>query len=139
MMSRSRFLNVLLGLVLFAPNLGQASADLSTISKEQYTASIKLDGTCYAGKTCRATVTLATKGDYRMHKPLVFKTAEKPPAELAIRQIVNGKSSDTTGTVSIEFTASKSTKLGGTLSVDVDKGSNCLMEKIDLELDVEAK
>jgi hypothetical protein len=114
---------------------------------ESYTLEIKPVGTYAVGKEGTVDVVLTTKAPYHVNDayPYKFRAPEVAaegvtyPKPLLTR--ADGKFDEKTGTFHVPFVVSKAgkTKVGGTFSLSVCSTSNCLMEKVDLEVDVDVK
>lgn len=114
---------------------------------ESYTAEIKTLGTYAAGKEGVVEIVLTAKSPYHVNDkyPHKFVTPEQAPAGVTYPKPklanADGKFSETTATFQLPFVASKAGKysIGGKLSLSVCSASNCLMEKLDLDVDVDVK
>ncbi len=115
--------------------------------KDAFTAELKAPATCAAGKECKAEVSLKAKGTFHINDkyPLKFKVGEPPlPGVSYSKPIVkreDGAFGEKEGTLPVAFTVAKAgkTKVTGTFSFSVCSASQCQMEKVDLEVDVDVK
>jgi hypothetical protein len=122
-------------------------AGAAKLDKDQYTVEMKTSGACSAGKECKAEITLAAKGDFHVNDkyPLKFKAADPAPEGLTFTKAVvkreDGKFEEKKGSLPVAFTVAKAgkVKVGGTLSFSVCSDATCMMDKVDLEVEVEAK
>jgi hypothetical protein len=125
----------------------QAEPASSRADTDSYTAEIKTVGTYAAGKEGLVEVVLTTKSPYHINNGYSYKFVTPDPAPAGVTYpkakllTADGKYTETTATFQVPFVASKAGKyaLGGKLSLSVCSASNCLMEKLDLEVDVEVK
>lgn len=112
-----------------------------SVDQPNYTAKIALAGPCKAGDTCKAEVTLETKGEYHINDeyPYKFKLAEPPPAGLEFPKPVvgrdQGRFEEKKAVLEVPFVAKSAgdAKLGGTFSLSVCSAANCVMDKRSLE------
>jgi hypothetical protein len=135
-----------------APNPARDEAPSSVGAKakyetDQYVVEIKPAAGAKAGKEASFDVTIASKGGYHMNDkyPTKFTPVDPAPADVkwskAVLKKEDGKFDDKKGSFAVGFTAAKAAKykLGGKLSFSVCSDANCIMEKLDLEVDVEVK
>ena len=114
---------------------------------EAFAAEIKPTGAYKAGKEGFVEVTLVPKGAYKINKqyPYKFKLPETPAEGLSFPTPVLKKDAfaieDKKASVKIPFVAAKpgKAKVGGTFSLSVCSDANCLMEKVELEVEVDVK
>ena len=114
---------------------------------DSYVVEGKTVGTYAAGKEGIVDIVLTAKDPFHINDayPYKFRTPEtapegvKYPKPLLVR--ADGTFNEKTGTFHLPFVASKTGKykVGGTLSLSVCSPSSCLMEKVDLEVDVDVK
>lgn len=90
-------------------------------------------------------VFLETKGEYHINEQYPYRFTPKTGVEgVSYKGPVGRESGNfdkTTATLSVPFTATKSGKVpvGGKLSLSVCSDKTCLMDKIDLEFEVDVK
>lgn len=114
---------------------------------ESYVAEIKSVGTYAAGKEGVVEVVLTAKSPYHINEGYSYKFVTPDPAPAGVTYPktllarADGTFTESTATFKLPFVLSKAGKyrVGGRLSMSVCSASNCLMEKVDLELEVEAK
>ena len=119
----------------------------SKVDKDQYTVEMKTTGACSAGKECKVEIALAAKGEFHVNDkyPIKFKAPDSPPEGLSFTKSVvkreDGKFEEKKGTLPVAFTIAKAgkVKVAGTFSFSVCSDANCVMDKVDLEVEVEAK
>ncbi|MEZ4302603.1 MAG: hypothetical protein R3B70_47185 [Polyangiaceae bacterium] len=119
----------------------------SSYSKDQYKVEMKLSGACAAGKECKAEISLESKGEFHINDkyPLKMKLSDPAPDGVSYTKAIvkkdDGKFEEKKGTLPVGFTLAKAgkAKVAGTFSFSVCSDANCVMEKLDLELEVEAK
>lgn len=119
----------------------------SKTDKDQYTVELKAPASCKAGSECKAEISIKSKGEFHINDkyPLKFKWPDTLPegltASKAIVKREDGKFSEKEGTLPIGFTLAKAgkAKVTGTLSLSVCSDANCIMDKVDLDVEVEAK
>jgi hypothetical protein len=122
-------------------------AGAAKYDKDQYTVEFKAPSDCKAAAECKATVSLASKGDFHINDkyPIKFKAPDSPPEGLSFTKTTvkkdDGKFEEKKGSLPVGFTIAKAgkQKVGGTFSFSVCSDANCVMEKVDLEVEVEAK
>ncbi len=114
---------------------------------ESYVLEIKPVGTYAVGKVGNVEIVLTTKSPYHVNDayPYKFRTPDPAPAGVTYPKPLlvraDGKFDEKTATFQLPFEVSKAGKhkIGGTLSLSVCSSSNCIMEKVELELDVDVK
>lgn len=114
---------------------------------DTYIAEIRSGGGYKAGAEGTVEVALKVKGAYHTNDqyPYKFKTAEPAPDGVTypkpMLQRADGKFDKTSGTFKVPFTAAKpgKYKIGGKFSLSVCSEANCIMDKVDLEVEVEVK
>lgn len=114
---------------------------------ETYVAEIRPSGSYKAGSEGTVEVVLKVKGVYHTNDqyPYKFKVVDPAPAGLSypkpMLQRADGKFEKTSGTFKVPFVAAKAGKykVGGKLSLSVCSEANCIMDKVDLEVDVDVK
>jgi hypothetical protein len=136
-----------------APARGGASKESASVSKgpksetETYIAEIKPSGAYKAGTEGVIEVTIATKGDYHINAqyPYKFKATDPAPDGIKYSKPIlvraDGTFEEKRGSFKVPFTVSKAGKatVSGTLSLSVCSDANCIMDKVDLDVEVEAK
>jgi hypothetical protein len=123
------------------------SAASSRSDTESYVVEIKPVGTYAAGKEGAVDVVLTAKDPFHVNDayPYKFRTPDPAPAGITYPKSLlaraDGKFDEKTATFRLPFVASKAGKfsIGGTLSLSVCSTANCLMEKVELALDVDVK
>ena len=124
-----------------------AQVAASIYDKEFYKVDMKLNGACSAGKECKVDISLESKKEFHINDkyPIKFKASDTPPEGLTFTKAVvkkeDGKFETSKGSLPVAFTIAKAgkAKVAGTFSFSVCSDANCVMEKLDLELEVEAK
>jgi hypothetical protein len=118
-----------------------AKADTQT-----YTAEIVAGSAYKAGAEGTVTVTFAAKGEYHINAQYPYKFKANAPSEgltypKPTLQRADGKFEATRGSFVVPFVAAKAGKVavGGLLFMSVCTASNCVMEKVPLELLVDVK
>mgnify|MGYP000432130880 CR=1 FL=1 len=114
---------------------------------ESHVAEIKPVGTYTAGKEGLVQIVLTAKAPYHINGGYSYKFVTPDPAPVGVTYpkaqllTADGKYTETTATFQLPFVVSKAGKygVGGKLSLSVCSSANCVMEKVDLELEVEAK
>jgi len=122
-------------------------AAASKFDKDQYIVEFKSSGACSAGKECKAEISLKSKGEFHINDkyPIKFKAPDTAPEGVTFTKAVvkkeDGKFAEKEGSLPVAFTIAKAgkAKIGGTFSFSVCSDANCVMEKLDLEVEVEAK
>jgi hypothetical protein len=117
------------------------------VDAEAYTVEMKTTGPYAAGKEGTVEVTIVPKDKYHINAqyPYKFKLVDPAPEGVAFPKPIlkreDGTFEEKKGTFKVPFVASKAgkAKLSGTLSMSVCSDANCLMEKVDLEVDVDVK
>ena len=136
-----------------APARGGSSKESASVSKgpkaetETYVAEIKASGAYKAGAEGTVDVTFATKGDYHINKqyPYKFKATDPAPEGISfskpILQRADGAFEEKSGSFKVPFTVAKAGKatVSGTLSLSVCSDANCIMDKVELSVDVDVK
>lgn len=114
---------------------GESSASASS---DSFTATISQGAACSVNKPCTLNVAAQAKEGQRMHKPFVISKSTSAPADA---KVTAGRSSETAATATLTFTPKQGgrTSVGVTVSACVARGDSCVMEKVDLELDVDVK
>ncbi len=115
--------------------------------KDSYIVEIKSSSTAKAGQDSSVEITIEAKGDYHINAkyPLKFKVKDPAPAGVSFAKAVikreDGKFEDKKGSLPVSFRAEKSgkTTIEGTLSFSVCSDANCVMDKIELAVDVDVK
>lgn len=128
-----------------APSKDAKQVTASKSDKDQYTVEMRAAGTCKAGSECKVEVSLKSKGDFHINDKFPIKFKGREGQGLSYTKAVvpreEGKFAQKEGTLPIGFTSAKAGKaqVSGTFSFSVCTDANCLMEKVDLELDVDVK
>lgn len=121
-------------------------AGASSYDKDTYKVEIKASA-CTVGKECKAEITLESKKEFHINDkyPIKFKASDTPPEGVTFTKAVvkkeDGKFETSKGTLPVSFTIAKAgkAKIGGTFSFSVCSDANCVIEKVDLETEAEAK
>ena len=124
-----------------------AQVAASSFDKDAYTVKITAPASCKAGSECKAEITLKAKGEYHINDkyPLKFKAPDTAPDGVTFTKATlkreDGKFAEKEGSLPIGFTATKAGKvsIGGNFSFGMCKDEACLMEKVDLTVDVDVK
>lgn len=114
---------------------------------ETYVAEMKASGAYAAGKEGVVEIALSTKGDYHINKqyPYKFKAADPAPEGVSFPKPVLTRDAGTfeekKGSFKLPFVAAKAgkTTVKGTLYMSVCSDANCVMDKVELSLDVDVK
>ena len=136
-----------------APARGTAARESAGVTAgpksetESYVAEIKAAGPYRVGAEGTVEIALATKGDYHINKqyPYKFKSKDPAPEGLTfpkpILQRADGTFEEKKGSFKVPFVVSKAGKatVSGVLFLSVCSDANCIMDKVDLEVEVEAK
>lgn len=123
------------------------SVTVSRVDNESYVAEVKATTSYVVGKQGVVDVVITAKDPYHLNDAYSFKLRAADPAPegvtypkpLLVR--ADGKFDQRTGVFSLPFVVSKAGKhnIGGTLSLSVCSSSTCLMEKVELAVDVDVK
>lgn len=124
-----------------------AQVGAAKFDKDQYVVEFKAPSSCKAGSECKAEISLKSKGEFHINDkyPLKFKAPDSPPEGLSFTKALlkkeDGKFGEKDGTLPVGFTATKAgkVKVSGVFSFGVCTADNCLMEKVDLDVDVDVK
>ncbi|MEP7125643.1 MAG: hypothetical protein ABJE95_32230 [Byssovorax sp.] len=136
-----------------APARASAGHENAAVTKgpksetDSYVAEIKAPGTYRAGAEGTVDITFATKGDYHINKqyPYKFKATDPAPEGIAYSKPIllraDGTFEEKSGSFKVPFTVSKAGKatVSGTLSLSVCSDANCIMDKVELAVDVDVK
>ncbi|MDI1481415.1 hypothetical protein [Polyangium sp. y55x31] len=114
---------------------------------DSYAVEMKATGPYAAGKEGTLEISIVPKGAYHMNDqyPYKFKLVDPAPEGLTYPKPVlkreDGTFDEKKGSFKVPFVASRAgkAKIAGTLSMSVCSAANCLMEKLDLEVDVDVK
>jgi hypothetical protein len=114
---------------------------------ENYIAEIKVTGPYAAGKEGTVEVVLVPKGSYHINAqyPYKFKATDPAPAGVTfpkpLLQRADGTFEEKKGSFKVPFVAAKAGKatVSGTLSLSVCSDANCIMDKVELAVDVDVK
>ncbi len=117
------------------------------IDRDAFTAEITSSGSYQAGTEGTVKITLVPKGDRHINPdyPHQFKTTDPAPEGVTYPKPVlskaDGSFGEKLGTFSLPFTVSKAgkAKIGGTLRLSVCNDSQCVLDKVDLAIDVDVK
>jgi hypothetical protein len=117
------------------------------VDQEAYTCEITAGGSYQAGTEGAVKITLVAKGDRHINKDYPHKfTATSPAPEgvtypKPVLTKADGSFDEKQGSFVLPFTAAKAgkVKVGGTFRFSVCSDSQCLMEKVDLAVDVDVK
>ena len=123
------------------------SVAVSKTDAESYVAEIKATSSYVVGKEGFVDVVIVSKDPFHLNEAYPFKFKAFDPAAEGVTYPkpllarADGKFDAKTGTFRLPFTASKAGKfsIGGTLSLSVCSPSTCLMEKVELAVDVDVK
>lgn len=126
---------------------GTQVAAASKYDKDQYLVEMKPDGACTVGKECKAVITLKSKGEFHINDkyPIKFKAQDPAPEGVTFTKTLvkrdEGKFAEKEGTLPVAFTLAKAgkSKIAGQFAFSVCSDANCVMDKVDLEVEVEAK
>ena len=128
-----------------APSKDAKQVTASKSDKDQYTVELRAAGACKAGSECKVEVSLKSKGEFHINDKYPIKFKGREGQGLSYTKAVvprdDGKFAQKEGTLPIGFTPAKAGKaqVAGTFSFSVCTDANCLMEKVDLDLDVDVK
>jgi hypothetical protein len=125
----------------------QARPLVSRTENDAYVAEIKPAGTYAVGKEGLVDIVVTSKEPFHINEAYSYKFRTPDPAPENVTYPkpfltrADGKFDTKTGAFRLPFVVSKAGKhkIGGTLSLSVCSQSSCLMEKVELELEVEAK
>lgn len=121
------------------------AAEGAKVDDQNFTAEMKASGAFQAGKKGTVEVVLEPKGAYKINDKYPTKLSLKETAGLTFEKIVlrreDGEFTDKKGTFRVSFTpaAAGKAKIAGKLSMSVCSDANCIMEKVDLALEVDVK
>jgi hypothetical protein len=115
--------------------------------KDTYRVEMKAGGSYSAAKEGKVEISIEAKGNYHINDkyPLKFKVTDPAPEGVTFAKSVlkrdDGKFDDKKGSLPVAFTAAKpgKVKITGALSFSVCSEANCVMDKIDLETEVEVQ
>lgn len=144
---RSAPLSVVVSAAVVAGAVATALAAAPKKDADQYVVEIKSTAVCAVGKECKVDVTLKAKGEFHINDkyPTKFKANDPAPAGVTfVKPVVkaeDGRIAEKEGFLPVTFKVSKAgrVRIGGVLSFSVASDANVLMEKVDLEVDVEVK
>ena len=136
-----------------APARGSAAHESTAVTKgpkseaDSYVAEIKASGAYKAGAEGTVEITFATKGDYHINAqyPYKFKATDPAPEGISFPKPIlvraDGAFEEKRGSFKVPFVVSKAGKatVSGTLSLSVCSDANCIMDKVELALDVDVK
>ena len=126
---------------------GASQVSGARVDKDEYSLELKAPASCKAGSECKAEIVLKAKGEFHVNDkyPIKFKAPEAPPEGVAFTKSVvkkeDGKFAEREGTLPIAFTVSRAGKatISGTFSFGLCRDTECLMEKVELSVDVDVK
>lgn len=124
-----------------------AQSEAAKHDKDGYTVELKAKGEAKAGKESSLEIVIEAKGPYHINSkyPLKFKVTDPAPSGVSFAKSVlkreDGKFDDTKGSLPVAFTAASAgkVKIAGVLSLSVCSDSRCVMDKVELALDVDVK
>lgn len=130
-----------------SPEAASAVAAGPKAETENYVVEMKPTGTYKAGAEGTVEVTLSTKGEYHVNKqyPYKFKAADPAPEGVSFPKPVltrdDGKFDEKSGSFKVPFVAAKSGRapIKGVFFLSVCSDANCVMDKVELALDVDVK
>jgi len=114
---------------------------------DTFLVTMKATGPYAAGKEGTVEISIDPKGDFHINDqyPYKFKLVDPAPEGVTYSKPIlkreDGKFDEKKGVFSVPFTAAKAgkAKIAGTLSMSVCSKASCVMEKVELELDVDVK
>lgn len=133
-----------------ATSRGAESASIAKGPKAEtdvYAVEMKTTGPYAAGKEGTLEITIEPRGVYHVNEqyPTKFKLMDPAPEGVTFPKPIlkkeDGSFSEKKGSFKVPFVASKAgkTKISGTLSISMCSPNSCVMEKVDLEVDVDVK
>lgn len=122
-------------------------AGKAKIDNEQYLVEMKPAVSYKAGQEGTVEISIAPKGEYKINDkyPLKFKAAEAADSSVKYTKPLlkreDGVFEAKKGSLQVPFVASRSgkAKVSGVLSLSVCSEMNCIMDKVELELEVDVK
>lgn len=127
--------------------LRSSSVGRSKVDVEQYLVEMKTSGAYTVGKEGEIEISMVSKGDFHLNDKFLvkFKTADSVDG-VSFRKAILKRGEDgtfdaTKGSFKLPFTPSKAgkAKISGTLSVSFCNERQCLLEKLDLDTEVDVK
>ena len=131
---------------------GRSSQEAASIAKSKvdadaYTVEVKTTGAYTANQEGAVEIAIVPKGDYHINDkfPIKFKATDPAPEGIRYPKPVlkreDGSFEDKKGSLKVPFVATRSgkAKVSGVLSISMCSDKNCLIEKLDLDLDVDVK
>jgi hypothetical protein len=117
------------------------------IDSDNYLVELKSAGEYKVNQEGSVELTVTPKGDYHINEkyPIKFKLTDPAPEGVkypkGILKREDGTFSDKKGSLKVPFVGTRAGKatVSGVLSVSVCSEKNCLVEKLDLDLDVDVK
>jgi len=117
------------------------------IDADNYIVEAKVTAPAKAGQESSIEINLTTKGDYHINKqyPYKFKTSDPAPEGVTFPKPTllraDGTFEEKTGKFKVPFVAAKAVKttIGGTFSISVCSDANCIMDKQNIDIDVDVK
>ncbi len=130
-----------------AETLAAAVAKGPKAESDTFAVEMKATGPYAAGKEGTLEIAITPKGAYHLNDqyPYKFKFVDPAPEGVTYPKPVlkreDGTFNDKKGTFKVPFVASRAgkAKVAGTLSMSVCSEANCVMEKLELEVDVDVK
>lgn len=124
-----------------------SGAKRSRVDTDTYDVELKIAGDCKVNQDAALVLTIVPKGDYHINTkyPIKFKLVEPAPEGVRFPKPIlkreDGAFEEKKGSFKVPFVATRAGKvtISGVLSTSVCSEKNCLMEKIDLEVEVDAK
>lgn len=120
----------------------------SRADTDNYTVELKASGAAQVDKESSVELTLVPKGAYHINDkyPVKLKLADPPPeAGLKLPKLLfkreDGTFTEKSGSFKVPFVASRAGKatISGTFSFSVCSDANCMMDKVELAVDVDVK
>lgn len=124
-----------------------ASPGVSSAENDTYVVALRAPSSCKAGRECTASISLRAKGAYRINDEVAirFKAPTTPPEGVSYTKSVVKRADGTfgtkEGTLPVGFTIANAGKaeISGTFSFSVCTDANCVMDKVELHTEVDAK
>lgn len=124
-----------------------AAKAASKVEKDEFIVELKAPASCKAGSECKAEVSIKAKGEFHVNDkyPTKFKAPATPPEGVTFTKALvpkeDGKFAEREGTLPVGFTVAKAGKqaVGGVVSVGVCRAEQCVMDKVELAVDVDVK
>jgi hypothetical protein len=125
--------------------LAGSGAPAAKVETEYYKIEIRPKGSYSKDAEGTVEISLETKADYHINEQYPYKFTPKSGVDgVTYKGPVGregGKFEQTKATITVPFTPTKAGKLpvGGRLSLSVCSDKNCLMDKVELSLDIDVK